>query len=303
MNYDNLSANFYNSLISHEPKNKSVLSLYFSFMFEQNYSLGFNMPNIICWNNISAQAPFSYTLSNFNFFCLIHTKKGKAKLTYCQKDYALTSDTIAFIDCNVMHTLTSLTPKWEYTIAFLPYTNIELYYKNCCPDNRCVFYSNFYSDFLTIWTNIMDNMSDTELNCVMREKLLVDFFTELYLLRLKENSDVHRMPTYLKDLKNCFDNDYDEPFSLEESANKYHINKYRLCREFSAYFGNTPLQYLNNIRIDQAKDLLINTDEKISTIGQMVGFENTNHFIRLFKSKTGVTPLIYRKMTPVITNM
>lgn len=130
-----------------------------------------------------------------------------------------------------MHTLTSLTPKWEYTIAFLPYTNIELYYKN------------------------------------------------------------------------CFDNDYDEPFSLEESANKYHINKYRLCREFSAYFGNTPLQYLNNIRIDQAKDLLINTDEKISTIGQMVGFENTNHFIRLFKSKTGVTPLAYRKMTPVITNM
>lgn len=187
--------------------------------------------SFLCFYSTSAQAPFSYTLSNFNFFCLIHTQKGKAKLTYCQKDYALTSDTIAFIDCNVMHTLTSLTPKWEYTIAFLPYTNIELYYKN------------------------------------------------------------------------CFDNDYDEPFSLEESANKYHINKYRLCREFSAYFGNTPLQYLNNIRIDQAKDLLINTDEKISTIGQMVGFENTNHFIRLFKSKTGVTPLAYRKMTPVITNM
>lgn len=57
---------------------------------------------------------------------------------------------------------------------------------------------------------------------------------------------------------------------------------------------------MNRIRIEKAKELLISTDEKIVEISQMVGIENTNHFIRLFKEKTGVTPLTYRRETPVI---
>ena len=60
------------------------------------------------------------------------------------------------------------------------------------------------------------------------------------------------------------------------------------------------IKYLNRIRIEKAKELLISTDEKIVEISQMVGIENTNHFIRLFKEKTGVTPLTYRRETPVI---
>ena len=44
----------------------------------------------------------------------------------------------------------------------------------------------------------------------------------------------------------------------------------------------------------------INEGDKIGVIGQRVGIENTNHFIRLFKDKTGVTPLYYRKATPIL---
>ena len=60
------------------------------------------------------------------------------------------------------------------------------------------------------------------------------------------------------------------------------------------------MQYLNKIRIDKAKELLLDTDDKIVEISQSVGIENTNHFIRLFKEKTGVTPLTYRRETPVL---
>ena len=116
----------------------------------------------------------------------------------------------------------------------------------------------------------------------------------------KENSEEFHVPTYLLDMKKNFDTAYDEPFSLDDAAQKYQINKFRLCREFAANFQDTPLQYLNHVRIEHAKDLLLNTDEKICDIGQMVGIENTNHFIRLFKEKTGVTPLKFRKETPII---
>ena len=65
-------------------------------------------------------------------------------------------------------------------------------------------------------------------------------------------------------------------------------------------FRSTPMQYLNKIRIDKAKEMLLHTDDKIVEISQTVGIENANHFIRLFKEKTGVTPLTYRRETPVI---
>lgn len=97
-----------------------------------------------------------------------------------------------------------------------------------------------------------------------------------------------------------FNTTYFEIYSLDELAVEYKINKFRLCREFAKYYEYTPIQYLNKIRIDKAKELLLSTDEKIVAISQMVGFENTNHFIRLFKEKTGVTPLTYRRETPVI---
>ncbi len=97
-----------------------------------------------------------------------------------------------------------------------------------------------------------------------------------------------------------FSTAYQEPYSLDELALEYGVNKYRLCREFAKYYEYTPIQYLNKVRIEKAKELLLSTDEKIVDISQMVGIENTNHFIRLFKEKTGVTPLTYRRETPVI---
>jgi len=55
------------------------------------------------------------------------------------------------------------------------------------------------------------------------------------------------------------------------------------------------MQYLNDIRIKVAKEALISTDKRVNEIGRMVGFDNTNNFIRIFRKKTGATPLNYRK--------
>ncbi len=77
------------------------------------------------------------------------------------------------------------------------------------------------------------------------------------------------------------------------------MSRYRLCREFVKYFNESPIQYLNQKRIVMAKELLTQTDKRVNEVGQIIGFENTNHFIRLFKQKTGVTPLEFRRSSPV----
>ena len=67
---------------------------------------------------------------------------------------------------------------------------------------------------------------------------------------------------------------------------------------FKQDFGENFLSYLNRIRVEKAKHFLGDkqTFYKINTIGEMVGFNNVNTFMRVFKKYTGMTPGKYREM-------
>lgn len=103
------------------------------------------------------------------------------------------------------------------------------------------------------------------------------------------------VPTYLSAVKEDFDKNYGSDFSLDELALKYKVNKYRLCRDFAKYYELSPIKYLNKIRIQNACLLLVSTDMHVGEIAAAVGIENANHFIRLFKTQMGATPLEYRQ--------
>lgn len=57
----------------------------------------------------------------------------------------------------------------------------------------------------------------------------------------------------------------------------------------------SPYEYIINLRINEAKQLLINTSFSVNKIADQIGFLDTNNFIRRFRSRTGVSPLQYRK--------
>ena len=68
-----------------------------------------------------------------------------------------------------------------------------------------------------------------------------------------------------------------------------------LCRIMKDEMGLTPIQYINNLRLNYASKLLVSTDLDILNISLQVGYSSLSHFIKLFKSFYGVTPLKYRK--------
>lgn len=103
------------------------------------------------------------------------------------------------------------------------------------------------------------------------------------------------LPSYLAEARILFDHHFEENYSLDELAMRFHVSKYRFCREFVLPLAETPLQYLNQKRIKVAKHLLLTTSLKIHEVGSAVGIDNTNHFISLFKKYTGLTPLVYRQ--------
>jgi two-component system response regulator YesN len=68
---------------------------------------------------------------------------------------------------------------------------------------------------------------------------------------------------------------------------------------FKQHTGMTFIHYLNQIRIQAAKQLLLQPDLKVYQIGEMVGLPSQPHFIRVFRDETGKTPTDYRKQMGV----
>ena len=66
-------------------------------------------------------------------------------------------------------------------------------------------------------------------------------------------------------------------------------------RDFQALYKTSPGRWLIDKKLDRAKQLLLQTAQAITDVAFDSGFENTAHFSRLFKQKTGITPMEFRK--------
>lgn len=297
------ASEFFNSLIASETSNHFSLSDYFQNVYCRTYDFAEVLPCLLSCCNIAVTAPFSYEASGLDAFCLLHTTNGAGR--YFRYDaaqttisYELKKGTLVLIDCNKRYRLTC--PRsWEYTICFVTSPVTSYYYHKLDSPDGCVFNLESDSDALTLWKQLLKIQPDDEAHALMRSQKLTALYTQLYLSRTANARAAYHVPSYIADMKKSFDTAYIEQYSLDALSAKYQVSKFRLCREFAKYYEDTPLQYLNQVRIEKAKELLLHSDEKIGIIGQRVGIENTNHFIRLFKEKTGVTPLTYRRETPI----
>ncbi|ASA19830.1 AraC family transcriptional regulator [Paenibacillus donghaensis] len=88
---------------------------------------------------------------------------------------------------------------------------------------------------------------------------------------------------------------YMQELSLPGVAEKFYISPYYLSRFFKEATGFTFVEYLNSVRVKEAKQLLEKSSMKANLIARKVGFGSITHFGRVFKQVTGHAPLYYRK--------
>ena len=99
-----------------------------------------------------------------------------------------------------------------------------------------------------------------------------------------------------KIIKQMLDDALFSNITIEEIAKKLHFSTVQIMREFSKYFnGETPYNYLLNLKIEMAKRFLVNTNMPASEISDMLAFNDPHYFSRIFKKKTGLSPVHYRK--------
>lgn len=107
----------------------------------------------------------------------------------------------------------------------------------------------------------------------------------------KPSSAADRIGAFLTELERR----YDEPWTLEGMAEQTGLKRTQFSALFHHHTGDTPVIYLNRLRIKQARQLLSTTDHPITEIAFDCGFSSCQYFANVFHAFTGTTASSYRR--------
>lgn len=96
--------------------------------------------------------------------------------------------------------------------------------------------------------------------------------------------------------KQYINENYEQSLTLEQIGQVVGLNASYFSNIFKKETGISFIEYLTDVRIQNAKDLLTETDLEIIEIAERTGFHDLKYFIRCFRKTTGMTPAAYRKL-------
>ncbi len=108
-------------------------------------------------------------------------------------------------------------------------------------------------------------------------------------------SDEQNVNRYVLIAKEYVKSNYHEKITLIEMSNILFLHQAYFSAIFKKETGQNFIDYVNEVRIEKAAQLLRETDNKVKMISDMVGFHSHSYFIKVFKNEKGVTPVMFRR--------
>lgn len=118
---------------------------------------------------------------------------------------------------------------------------------------------------------------------------------DLYTLNNTTDADSPQKIYLLKNILEYIELQYSRNITLDELANVAGMNPNYFCKYFRSIIHQTPMEYVNIYRIEKATQLLHSTNLSITEVGMECGFNDSSHFIKVFRKYKGMTPMQYRK--------
>jgi AraC-like DNA-binding protein len=108
----------------------------------------------------------------------------------------------------------------------------------------------------------------------------------------------HAEPPVITRAKQYIQENQTEDLSLGQVARAVNTSTFYFCKIFKKVTGINFTDYLSRVRIEKAKNLLLNPNLRVSEIAFEVGFQSLTHFNRVFKRILGLSPTEYRTQLP-----
>ena len=126
-----------------------------------------------------------------------------------------------------------------------------------------------------------------------RSELLLSHYIKALMLNLVK-MDAGK-PTVGELIEEYIQTNYKERITVQDVAQTAHVSESYAYRVLKRRIGLSPIQFINHLRLEEAKRLLLTTDKTVESISHEVGFSSQKYFSRIFKERCSSTPSRFRK--------
>lgn len=248
-----------------------------------------------------------------NLYTITIKDKTTCNASYGWRSYDFTRGCMSFFAPGQVHSWEENTVnagRWGWMLAFHP--DFIRRYPLGAKIGRLKFFSYDVREALHISDmerltvkNIMENIeseyrqnTDTHTQGIIVSQLEVllnyseRFYTRQFQTRSSVEPDILTRVHYL--LQKHIDGHHKEFISVNAIASELNMSPHYLSDLLRSRTGMNTQQHIHAFLIERAKSMLVTTRLSVSEIAYRLGFEYPQHFNRLFKSKTGITPSEYR---------
>lgn len=231
---------------------------------------------------------------------LFYITGGDGQFQIGDKLYPVRADQLVIVSPDVVHTEVSFKAHpLEYIV--LGIEGLELSTDENNDGRFCILEYQHGGDILTCLRHILRESQEKPTGY----EVVCQSYMEILIIRLMRSTSLAVAPIPVKNrasrqcaaVRRYIDLHYKEPLNLDMLAQQVHINKYYMVHIFKQEYGFSPIQYLNQRRIQESKYLLGETDVSLSQIAQLLGFSSTSYFSQSFRKAMNISPMEYRKQS------
>ncbi len=187
------------------------------------------------------------------------------------------------------------TTNWLYVRKFRRrYPRVHLKPNQVLTSDEGLICSGASTAFYSLGLHLIETFGSTDLSALCSKSLLIDTsrtsqasYTVFNAYKNHGDPDIRKAQDYMEARLG-------ETLNMENLARHVGISPRHFIRRFRKATGETPLNYLQQIRIETAKTILETRNATIDEITQTIGYENSGTFRKLFKTHTGLSPREYR---------
>ena len=164
-------------------------------------------------------------------------------------------------------------------------------------DNTRIIYTGISIEYKNLFMSMIEELN---LQRISYEEMLVNYFIILLIhlhrltLQKPRKKNLQNM-NEMEQAAQYFRMHYNKPISIENYAASHNMSISWFIQNFRQYANTTPAQYIQSLRVTNAKMLLETTSYNITEISNLVGYENPLYFSRFFRKQCGMSPSQFRK--------
>jgi AraC-like DNA-binding protein len=185
----------------------------------------------------------------------------------------------------------------EYWVGFSGHVADNIFNSGFYQKSKPIFQIGFNEQILESYRKICDlSLSEPPAFQQMLSGLVIQLLGQVLSFennRLFEGLAIHEK---INQARIMMRESVNKPVTIEEIASNLNVGYSWFRRKFKKYTGISPLQFLLQLRIQRARELLLAQSKSVKEIAFELNFDTPFYFSRLFKEKTGYSPMEYRKM-------